>query len=400
MHRKISLLSLSVLLSFGSLSVQAETPEDWMTNGANTINNKANLNIDERPAKNVILFVGDGMGISTVTAARILEGQLAANNGEENFLSFEKFPNVAMVKTYNTNQLTPDSAGTMTAMMSGVKTKAGVIGVNQNIVRADCASMAGTELNTWLKMAEDAGMSTGVVSTARITHATPAATYSHSPERNWEDDHDLTDEAKTNGCKDIASQLIDFTHGDGIEVALGGGRRSFLPNNEADPEDQGKSGERDDGRNLTTEWTSKYSNSAYVWNKEQFDAIDSSTTDHLLGLFNRSHMQYAHDRNNDTGGEPSLTEMTTKAIDILSKNNNGYALMIESGRIDHAHHAGNAYRALTDTIEFSNAVKAAVEKVNLDETLILVTADHSHVFTIAGYPTRGNPIFRHPDLEY
>ena len=84
--------------------------------------------------------------------------------------------------------------------------------------------------------------------------------------------------------------------------------------------------------------------------------------------------------------------MTSKAIDILSKNDNGYILVIESGRIDHGHHAGSAYNALTETIEYSNAVKAAVNKTNQEDTLIIVTADHSHVFTIAGYPTRGNPI--------
>jgi alkaline phosphatase len=103
-------------------------------------------------------------------------------------------------------------------------------------------------------------------------------------------------------------------------------------------------------------------------------------------------MQYEADRANDVAGEPSLTEMTTKAIDVLGKNDNGFFLTVESGRIDHAHHAGNAYNALNDTIEFANAVQAAIDNTNPEETLILVTADHSHVFTIAGYPKRGNPI--------
>jgi alkaline phosphatase len=103
-------------------------------------------------------------------------------------------------------------------------------------------------------------------------------------------------------------------------------------------------------------------------------------------------MKYEHDRARDSGGEPSLAEMTTKAIDILSRNRKGYFLMVEAGRIDHAHHEGNAYRALTDTIELSNAVRAALTKVDLRNTLVIVTADHSHVFTIAGYPTRGNNI--------
>ena len=103
-------------------------------------------------------------------------------------------------------------------------------------------------------------------------------------------------------------------------------------------------------------------------------------------------MEYEYDRSADTGGEPSLSAMTSKAIDILSQNKKGYFLHVESGRIDHAHHAGNAYRALTDTIEFSNAIRTALEKTDSKETLIIVSADHSHVFTIAGYPKRGNPI--------
>ena len=84
--------------------------------------------------------------------------------------------------------------------------------------------------------------------------------------------------------------------------------------------------------------------------------------------------------------------MTAKAIEIVSKNEQGYYLNIEAGRIDHAHHAVNPFRALRDTIELASAVKTAVEMVDLNETLIIVTADHSHVFTIAGYPKRGNPI--------
>lgn len=383
---------LPLTLYANNLSGQTETPESWYKAGEQTVKQAKKLKRNKHRAKNVILFIGDGMGISTVTAARILEGQLRGENGEENQLSFETMPYLALSKTYNTNQQTPDSAGTMTAMMSGIKSKAGVISVDQTVTRGDCASSKGAEVMTFLEQAEQAGMSTGIVTTARITHATPAATYSHVPERNWEDDHDLTSEAETNGCKDIARQLIEFPYGDGIEVAMGGGRRSFWPRSSDDLEDAGKTGERDDGRNLTEEWVAQYDNSAFVWNKDQFDAIDTESTDHLLGLFNRSHMQYNYDLPNDNGGEPSIAEMTKKAIDILDNNRKGYFLMVEGGRIDHGHHAGNAYRALDDTIAFSNAIKTAMENTNPEETLIIVTADHSHVFTIAGYPTRGNPI--------
>jgi len=85
-------------------------------------------------------------------------------------------------------------------------------------------------------------------------------------------------------------------------------------------------------------------------------------------------------------------DMTRAAIKLLSSHSSGYVLSVEAGRIDHGHHAGNAFRALHDAIELSDAVEEAVRLVDLNETLIIVTADHSHVMTLAGYPKRGNPI--------
>lgn len=372
--------------------MRVESPQQWFEDGAAAADAAAHLRPNRRRAKNVILFVGDGMGVSTVTAARILEGQLRGQPGEENLLSFERLPYLALAKTYNTNQQTPDSAGTMTAMMTGVKTLAGVISIDQNTARGDCASSRGKELRTFLEEAETAGMATGVVTTARITHATPAATYAHVPERNWEADGNIPAAEAAAGCRDIARQLIEFPYGDGIEVAMGGGRRNFLPDTLVDGE--GKNGRRTDGRDLTAEWTANYSNAAYVWNAAQFDAVDADNVDHLLGLFESSHMEYEHDRPTDAGGEPSLSDMTAKALKVLKRKGKkeGFFLHVESGRIDHGHHAANAYRALTDAIEFARAVKTAMEMTDPEETLIIVTADHSHVFTIAGYPTRGNPI--------
>lgn len=376
----------------------------WFTDAEASITAKLGRQQNAK-AKNVILFVGDGMGISTLTAARILEGQMAGEYGEEGYLSFETFPYTALAKTYNVNAQTPDSAGTMTAMMSGVKTDMGVIGVDEDIVRGDCSSLKGNEVVTALEWAELKGLSTGIISTARITHATPAATYAKSADRNWEDVSDMPGAAIEAGCEDIALQLINFeknleghftdTNVDGLEVVLGGGRRHFLPKDEAANSADAVSsveGDRTDGRNLITEWATQYGNGKYVWDQSTFDALDPETTERVFGLFNESHMQYEADRANDIAGEPSLSQMTSKALSILDNNTKGYFLMVESGRIDHAHHAGNAYNALIDTIEFSNAVQAAVDATNPEETLILVTADHGHVFTIAGYPKRGNPI--------
>ena len=226
----------------------AESPEQWFGDGRRAVNLSKKLEPNNNRARNVILFVGDGMGISTVTAARILEGQLRGENGEENRLSFEKFPYLALSKTYSVNQQTSDSAPTMTAMVTGIKTKDGLISVNQDVIRGDYATVAGNELTTILEIAEKRGKSTGVVSTTRITHATPAACYAHTADRDWEDDSNLPLDAKTADFPDIARQLVEFPFGDGLEVALGGGRTRFLPNTTEDPEDAGTFGEREDGR--------------------------------------------------------------------------------------------------------------------------------------------------------
>lgn len=397
MRKSSAVLFLIVSLTV-SVNTQAEEASDWYQAGQQALKDARNVIPNTRRAKNIILFVGDGMGVSTVTAARILQGQARGENGsgdgEGNLLAFERLPYVAMSKTYSANQQTPDSAPTMTAMVTGVKTNDGVLSVNQAVESgdADNRNVQRNRLTTILELAEQHGLATGVVTTTRITHATPAATYAHTSMRDWEADSNVP---SGSDVKDIAAQLIDNFDGgkagSGPEVVLGGGRTKFLPLGISDPEYPEKHGERKDGRNLVEEFSQKF-NASYVWNRQQFDAIDPLKTHRLIGLFEPSHMQYEHDRARDKSGEPSLAEMTSKAIDILKNNRKGYFLMVEGGRIDHAHHAGNAFRALTDTIAFSDAVQAALGKVDLNDTLVIVTADHSHTFTISGYPQRGNPI--------
>jgi len=409
----LTYLSFIVLLSACQLTsnhsdqlpkIQTENP--WFVDGQQAISQKLSvLDLKQQgQAKNVIVFLGDGMGISTLTAARILQGQLNGKSGEENELSFERFPFTGLAKTYNTDQQTPDSAGTMSAIMTGVKTDAGIIAIDETVEKGNCKSAQGHEMLSALEQFELHGKSTGIVSTARITHATPAATYAKSPSRNWENDSKIPTSEKA--CKDIALQLIEFektldekfpqTKTNGIEVVLGGGRREFLPKdaqfNEEDPSSEKPEGKRSDNRHLINEWQQLYPQGQYVNNRDNLLNEGLLESSHIFGLFHPSHMRYEKNRNEDNLGEPSLSEMTAVAIDKLQQNKDGYFLMVESGRIDHSHHAGNAYNALHDTIELSNAVEVALSKVDLSETLIIVTADHSHVMTIAGYPKRGNPI--------
>ncbi len=383
---------------FAGKAVEFNTPEYWFESGRAALELAKQQPQQTTRAKNVILFIGDGMGISTVTAARILEGQQQQRDGESNRLAFEKFPYFALSATASANQQTSDSAPTATALVTGIKANDGAISVNQTLARTEhrAERVAAASVKSILQQAEERGLATGIVTTARVTHATPATNYAHVPDREWEADANLPAGATV---KDIARQLIEFTYGDGIEVVMGGGRKQFYAATEADPEYSGRMGVRRDGRNLHKEWLAKYPQSVYVWNKNQLDELDIKKTKHLLALFGPSHMRYEADRADDIAGEPSLAEMTSKAIQLLQKNKKGFYLMVEAGRIDHAHHAGNAYRALADAIALSEAVKAAQAATDSRETLIIVTADHSHTFTIAGYPERGNPILGKTKVE-
>lgn len=389
-----TLLILALVLGAGCLSAGQpdESPSGWYRDGVQLINDRRQGREDIGPARNVILFVGDGMSLATVAAARILEGQMRGHSGEENLLSFERFAHTAFSKTYNTDQQTPDSGGTMTAMTTGVKSFAGAIAVDQNARRGDCESTDGRELVTILDLAALAGMGTGMVTTTRITHATPAALYARVPERRWETDSGLPASARQAGCRDIARQLIEYELGGGIDVVLGGGRRALMPTSARDPEYPDIRGQRSDGRNLIQEWRQANPDGEYVWNREQYEGLAGDFTGPLLGLFEPNHMQYEHDRSDDRAGEPSIAEMTGKAIEILQQREDGYFLMVEGGRIDHAHHANNAWRALTDTIAFAEAVHVALEMTDERETLIIVTSDHGHAMAFGGYGERGNPI--------
>ncbi|PZO02809.1 MAG: alkaline phosphatase [Alphaproteobacteria bacterium] len=340
-------------------------------------------------ARNIILFIGDGMGISTQTAARIYQGQQAGADGESTVTTIDSLPHAALVKTYAHDAQVPDSAPTATALLAGIKTRNDIVGLNQTARLNDCAGSRGTEASTLLDLARISGRATGVVSTARITHATPAAAYAHTPNRDWENDSEIPETARAEGCIDIARQLVE---GDPIDVVLGGGRAQFLPREMADPEDADREGLRTDGRDLTQDWQARNPAGRYVWNRAGFDAIDAAQTGPVLGLFERDHMEFEVQRAADAGGEPSLSEMTAKAIAMLETRAGGYVLVIESGRIDHAHHLGLAGIALDETVELDHAVRTALGLVDLSETLIVVTADHSHNLSIAGYPQRNNPI--------
>ncbi|AUH35157.1 alkaline phosphatase [Paracoccus tegillarcae] len=356
---------------------QQESP--WYTDAQAHIAELEAVQPNTDRAKNVILFVADGNGIGTNYATRLWVGQQTGGMGDDHVLPQETFPNVALVKTYTTNGQTPDSAPTASAMNTGIKSRNGTINIDDAGAYDSCDAAANAGLTTFSEIVSDMGKSVGIVTTARITHATPAAVYSRTANRDWEDDTQLPENCAQ---KDIALQMADAISAGTIDFAMGGGRQHFLPNGITD--DEGKEGRRVDDRNLVEEI--KANGWQYVWNDETARAADLSQP--VLGLFEASHMKYEHDRT----GEPSLAEMTEMAITNLSQNEDGYYLEIESGRVDHANHAGNLHRTVTDGAAFADAIAMALSMVDTAETLIIVTADHSHAVNFNGYCGRGTPI--------
>jgi alkaline phosphatase len=341
-------------------------------------------------AKNVIFFLGDGMGPTTITAARIYQ------YGEAGALNMEKLKRTARIKTFSNDAQTTDSAPSMAAYMTGVKMNNEVISMSSDTKAYDptgtqyisgrnstCVTGNGTPVPTILEAAIAKGKATGVVTTARLTHATPAVTYSHICNRNGE--NDIAAQAVPGNAK------FNKALGNGVDVLMGGDSSFWQP----------KTGSMYNGRSDNVNLITAMQSSGYnfVSDLTSMNAAPVTAGTKILGLFDQAgsqgHMSYEADRN--PANEPSLAQMTKKAIDILSKNSNGYFLMVEGGRIDHALHATNAYRALTDTIAFDNAIQVALANVDLTNTLIVVTADHDHTMAFNGYASLGNPILGKTD---
>ncbi len=334
-------------------------------------------------ARNVILFVGDGMGVATVTAARIFDGQSRGLSGEEHVLPFETFPNVALVKTYNTNQQVPDSAGTITAMLTGTKTRAGILNVGPEALRESCEGQLAYPLTPIAATLRNAGMAVGAVTTTRITHATPAGIYARTAERDWEDDSHIDPADWERGCRDIAWQLVHAS--DELQIVMGGGSRHFFG---ADRRGKRKNA----GDDLVRDWLAGGADRRYVTSAAQLDELQPGQQ--VIGLFASDHMTFTARKPADST-EPTLTQMATTAVRLLEEGDAGYFLLVEGGRIDHGHHRSRPGWAMLETRELANAVAAVMEMIDTGETLVLVTADHSHVFTMGGYATRGNPILGH-----
>ncbi|XP_049875109.1 alkaline phosphatase [Pectinophora gossypiella] len=343
-------------------------------------------------ARNVILFVGDGMGPNTVTATRIYKG------GESHRLAYEKFPHVGLLKTYSATKMVPDSASTATAMFTGVKVNQETIGVDATVQKTDCEASLRPEarLKSLAGFALEAGKSAGLVTTMRVTHATPSPIYAHTAHRSWECEAAMP---AGSTCKDIARQMVEDWPGKDLQVIMGGGRQGLVSNatgTESDPLNAWGC-LRQDGRNLIEDYkTDKRNrglNSSVVSNNKELQDLDIENTDYLLGIFANGHLRYEHERDAGPEGSPSISQMTEAAIKVLRKNKKGFFLMVEGGNIDMAHHRGQAKKAINESAAMEDAVQVAMNLTDEKDTLIIVTSDHTHTLNINGYPLRGTNIF-------
>jgi len=333
--------------------------------------------------KNIIFFLGDGMGPTTITAARIFK------HGEDGLLNFERLDRTARIKTYSADAQVTDSAPSMGAYMTGVKINNDVISMqdakpvapakdaNGNASINRCGAGNGSSPMTILELAKANGKAVGAVTTTELTHATPASTFSHVCDR----DMGYT----------IAEQIVPGGVGynerlkDGVDVLMGGGRMHFTPFDAArNPKGRG------DGRDLMAEFKAR----GYFVAGTRADMMSALPNRKFVGIYADSHLDYASKRRPE---QPTLAEMTAKSIELLSKNPKGFFLMVEGGKIDHALHDTNARNAMTETVAFDEAIQTAVERMRaldpgLENTLIVVTADHDHTMVLNGYPKRGNPV--------
>ncbi|KAA3676006.1 alkaline phosphatase [Paragonimus westermani] len=347
----------------------------------------------------------------------------------------------------NTLMICDTGSAATVVVYSGTKTMQYVLGLTGVKECCTCKPFDSSQkIQSTLILAQKNGFSTGIVTTTRITHATPAASYAHSRDRNHEVDPSQNKNYSTSHwnfynsevsssdssfvCDDIASQLI--TNGLDFNVILGGGSKMFYQNASAvTPKSPGS---REDGKNLFEQWLREQQkrNRRYklVFDSEELKQMNLDEVDYLFGLLAPNHLDYEIGRTD----QPSLSELTEIAVKILSRNPKGYLLLVEGGRIDHGHHSNQANAlsksfdipqrfvdpmymvgfwvthicatrlkytryALTETLALEKAVNTATKHVNLDETLMVVTADHSHAYGVIGYANRRTHILDLDDSQ-
>lgn len=303
--------------------------------------------------KYVFYFIGDGLGAAQ---RQLGEYFLQEQSGDRTAkLIMNTFEVAGMTTTHSADSLVTDSAAAGTALASGVKTNTGVIGKDT----------AGQNVRTLTEAARDAGMRTGIITTTRLTHATPATFAAHNISRDNEND--------------IALDLL----ASGVDFLAGGGARHFIPQGvkveEKDPAGRTIKSKREDDRDLVREFKERgYATFVGMAGTRTFKATNFSTVDKSFAAFTYSHLPYEIDRCHRYPEMPSLADMTRAGIDALTRDGQGFFLVVEGGRIDHACHSNDPAAAAWDILAFDAALETvlAFYKAHPSDTLILVVGDH------------------------
>ncbi|WP_369018507.1 alkaline phosphatase [Thermatribacter velox] len=301
--------------------------------------------------KYLFLFIGDGMGLASIHATELYLNDVNSEQVGKEHLSFTRFPVVGLMSTFDAGSYITDSASAITAMITGQKTRSGIINLDAERTR---------ELTTLAEEAKSAGMKVGVVSTVSLDHATPAGMYAHTPSRN--------------NYYEIALQLAES----GFDYFAGGGFR--YPT--------GKDKSQENIFDILTQ-----NGYRVVQSRQEFETLTPPAEKLVVinpTLDTSSAMPYAIDRSAD---DFSLAELTRKGIELLD-NPNGFFMMVEGGKIDWACHANDIRAAIGDILDFEQAVAEAIafSKQHPEETLIIVTADHATGGLSLGYALTGSTL--------
>ena len=311
------------------------------------------------------------MGLSTISSA-----------SRERALEMMKMPYTGFFETGASNSRTVDSAAAGTAIMSGMKTNLDMINIPPKFEQGDKAACTAEDKKTHpmlFELAIEKEMSVGVVTNGYLTGALVASAYARTPDRKWRYEVDSDYEGKS-GCQDIAQQLITFNDNKGLHVAMGGGRHYF----------QSSASNVVNGKrtmDLIEKWQDEHPKGLFMEEASHLNHPDLHHKNYLLGLFAEGPLDY---KNSD---HPSLKKMTSKAIDMLSNNPNGYILVVVNSNIDQAHHSNQAKLALMETLELDKTLETIREKTSDKDTLVIVTADHDSPMVEHGENSLNSPVW-------